>query len=188
MTVPGGAPVHYCSWASHHLPDVWRRARGVPARALRRRATRERSRRAPTSRSAAARARASGCASARPRSARSPPRSSSASASSSRPGYRLRIRHVADDRRREHGLPMVPRRAAGPRTAARARPSRRRLALLRPTWTFSTPRAVARELKLPSHWATNGSSPWAAPARREVAVRGDLDGLVRQRLEPPAGS
>jgi cytochrome P450 len=21
--VPGGAHVHYCSWASHHLPDVW---------------------------------------------------------------------------------------------------------------------------------------------------------------------
>jgi cytochrome P450 len=22
-TVPGGAHVEYCSWASHHLPDVW---------------------------------------------------------------------------------------------------------------------------------------------------------------------
>jgi cytochrome P450 len=22
-TVPGGVPVNYCSWASHHLPDVW---------------------------------------------------------------------------------------------------------------------------------------------------------------------
>ena len=23
VTVPGGAHVEYCSWASHHLPDVW---------------------------------------------------------------------------------------------------------------------------------------------------------------------
>ena len=23
VRVPGGAPVNYCSWASHHLPDVW---------------------------------------------------------------------------------------------------------------------------------------------------------------------
>ena len=23
VPVPGGAHIHYCSWASHHLPDVW---------------------------------------------------------------------------------------------------------------------------------------------------------------------
>ena len=23
VDVPGGVPVEYCSWASHHLPDVW---------------------------------------------------------------------------------------------------------------------------------------------------------------------
>jgi cytochrome P450 len=23
VTIPGGAHVEYCSWASHHLPDVW---------------------------------------------------------------------------------------------------------------------------------------------------------------------
>jgi hypothetical protein len=23
VPVPGGVPVNYCSWASHHLPDVW---------------------------------------------------------------------------------------------------------------------------------------------------------------------
>ena len=23
VAVPGGVPVNYCSWASHHLPDVW---------------------------------------------------------------------------------------------------------------------------------------------------------------------
>ncbi len=61
VPVPGGVPVNYCSWASHHLPDVWDEPESRPAAA-------SRSRRAPTSRSAAARARASGCASARRRS------------------------------------------------------------------------------------------------------------------------
>ncbi len=33
VTVPGGAHVEYCSWASHHLPDVWSEPdRFLPAR------------------------------------------------------------------------------------------------------------------------------------------------------------
>ena len=62
------------------------------------RATASGSPRAPTSPSAAARACASGCASAWPRWASSPPRSSSASASSSRPGYRAADPPDADHR------------------------------------------------------------------------------------------
>ena len=68
VTVPGHVPVEYSSWASHHLPDVWDDAAGVPPAALEPRATATSCPRAPTSRSAAARAPASACASARPRS------------------------------------------------------------------------------------------------------------------------
>ena len=76
------------------------------------RATASGSPRAPTSPSAAARACASGCASAWPRWASSPPRSSSASASSSRPGYRLETRQMPTIGPK-HGMPMVPRAAKG---------------------------------------------------------------------------
>jgi cytochrome P450 len=81
MPVPGGVPVNYCSWASHRLPDVWpepdafRPERFAPG-------NRERISKGAYVPSAAARACASGCASAWPRWASSPPRSSSASASS----------------------------------------------------------------------------------------------------------
>ena len=34
-TIPARAFVNYCSWASHHLPDVFEEPRGVPPRALR---------------------------------------------------------------------------------------------------------------------------------------------------------
>ena len=46
--VPGGVFVNYCSWASHHLPDVFPRALAVPARALRARASAPSCPRAPT--------------------------------------------------------------------------------------------------------------------------------------------
>ena len=35
VTVPGGVPVEYSSWASHHLPDVWEDPQRLQARALR---------------------------------------------------------------------------------------------------------------------------------------------------------
>ncbi len=68
--------------------------------------------RAPTSPSAGARACASGCASGWPRWASSPPRSSSASASSSRPAIELQTRQMPTIGPK-HGMPMVPRAAKG---------------------------------------------------------------------------
>ena len=35
VPVPGGVFVNYCSWASHHLPDVFAEPEALPARALR---------------------------------------------------------------------------------------------------------------------------------------------------------
>ena len=58
--VPGGVHVNYCSWASHHLPDVFARPRALRPVALHARGEGARCPRAPTSRSAAARGRASG--------------------------------------------------------------------------------------------------------------------------------
>ena len=112
---PRGAHVNYCSWASHHLPDVWPEPERVPARSASARRTRRSCRRAPTSRSAAARAPASGCASARRRSrviaARDP---ASASGSSCSPGYELEHPPGADDLARATGC----RCACGPREPA----------------------------------------------------------------------
>ena len=108
--VPAGAHVHYCSWASHHLPDVWpepdafrpeRFSRGEQGEAPA----------APTCRSAAARAPASGCASARRRSRSSRGGSSSASGSTSLPGFELEIRQAPTISPRR-GLPVMVRSAA----------------------------------------------------------------------------
>ncbi len=68
-TVPAGAFVNYCSWASHRLPDVWPEPDAFRPAALRGRGPRRGFPRAPMCRSAAARGRASGCASASRRSA-----------------------------------------------------------------------------------------------------------------------
>ena len=110
VTVPGGAHVEYCSWASHHLPGRVARAGPVPARALQRGEQGEAAARAPTCRSAAARARASGCASARPRSRSSPARSSTRHRLELLPGHELRIRHAPTISPRD-GLPMRVRAA-----------------------------------------------------------------------------
>ena len=179
-TIPAGAHVHYSSWASHNLPDVFEQ----PERFDPLRFTDE--------------ARA-----ALPKGAYVPFGGGSRTCIGMRfgqaeiatiarsvlsrfrlelvPGYRLRIRHAPTISPRGGLRDDGPRRAAGPRTAARAGgccgvgPQR---FLRRADLDVQRRRAVAGALEVAEPLRDEQVRALGEPpARREVAVRGDLDGL-----------